>query len=384
MTITKRKNKSGSYSYRIKVSLGYDHNGKQIVKSTTYVPPKGMPAKQAEREANKFGIIFEEKCERDRSFTDKIRFRVLADEWITLMEHTKELKPSTLTRLKGLRERTYQFLGDVYVCEISYKMIQDFVISLTNDNVNQRTGKGLSQKTQKHYISFVSDVFRYALKCNLISFNPCKDISTIKTEIKIVQPYTLDEVRDILKRIDEKAPIKYKVFFNLLPYTGARRGEILGLEFGDIDFNTGVVDICRTSNYQPNEGIYTSSTKTIASERCLYFPPELLDMIKTLKYVQRTFKTDRLFISSKGKPMHPNTPYTWLQRFCERERLPFKGLHAFRHFFATQAFYNGVNIKDVSAMLGHAQTSTTMDIYAHAIEKVNKNAFKSVADAINH
>lgn len=47
MTITKRKNKSGSYSYRIKVSLGYDHNGKQIVKSTTYVPPKGMPAKLA-------------------------------------------------------------------------------------------------------------------------------------------------------------------------------------------------------------------------------------------------------------------------------------------------------------------------------------------------
>lgn len=382
MTITKRKKKNGTYSYRIKVSLGYDHNGKQIIKSTTYVPSKELTAKQAEREAYKYGIIFEEKCERDKTFTNKVRFRTLADEWLNLMDTTKKLKPSTLTRFKGLRDRTYQALGDIFVQDISYKIIQDFIVSLADDNVNLITGKGLSQKTQKHHITFISDVLKYAMKCNLISFNPCKDISTIKTNSKTVEPYSLNEVKTILSRINEKAPTKYKVFFYLLACSGARRAEILGLEFGDINYDTGIVDICRTSNYQTGEGVYTGSPKTESSERLLYFPESVINLVRQLEYEQRRFDSERLFVSKNGKPMHPNTPYTWLQRFCEREKLPFKGLHAFRHFFATQAIYNGINVNEVSAMLGHSQTSTTINIYAHAIEKVNKEAFCSVTKSI--
>ena len=92
--------------------------------------------------------------------------------------------------------------------------------------------------------------------------------------------------------------------------------------------------------------------------------------------------TDRLFVTWNGKPMHPNTPYTWLERFCKLEEIPFKGLHSFRHFVATQALTSGVDVKSVSAMLGHSQTSTTLNVYAHAVQDTNEKALNSVAQLL--
>lgn len=67
--------------------------------------------------------------------------------------------------------------------------------------------------------------------------------------------------------------------------------------------------------------------------------------------------------------MHPNTPYTWLKRFCERHGLKFKGLHSFRHTVATQSIANGEDIKSVSAVLGHSNPGVTLNTYAHAVRK---------------
>ena len=91
---------------------------------------------------------------------------------------------------------------------------------------------------------------------------------------------------------------------------------------------------------------------------------------------------DRIFIGWNGKPMHPSTPYKWLKRFCERENLSFHGLHSFRHFVASQALASGVDVKSVSSMLGHSQTSTTLNIYAHAVQKANEKALNLVADLL--
>lgn len=234
---------------------------------------------------------------------------------------------------------------------------------------------------------------QYAFECGLISESPCKHISTVKTKIEEQSVYSLEETKKILSSINRKADIVYKVFFSLLSYCGMRRAEVLGLEYGDINFHTGEVKIVRTSNYQNSEtGIYTSTPKTKNGYRELVLQPETLDLIKQLKHSQVRKarkcgeywnKSDRLFVTWDGKPMHPNTPYTWLKRFCESEEIPFKGLKAFRHFFATQAITNGVDVKTVSSMLGHAQTSTTLNIYAHAVKKADINGFNTVAKLIS-
>ncbi len=390
-TIQKRKNKSGELSFLIRVSLGYDNQNKQIIKSMTYRPDKELTEKQALKEAHRQAVLFEDKCKAENLSNRRVKFQVLADEWLQLIEQSQEMKPSTIVRLKGLKERTYNAIGNVYVDKLTYRQIQSFILTLSKDGVNQKSGKGLSQKTQKHYLTFISDVMRYALKCGLISVNPCKDITTVKTETKEKEIYSLEELRVLLSKISEKANIEYKVFFNLLAYCGLRRGEALGIEYKDIDFDNGVLSIVRTSNYNKDTGVYTSTPKTKSSNRCLKLQPTIIDLIMQLKKEQLKqankigdlwVDNDRLFVTWCGEPMHPNTPYTWLERFCKSEDIAFKGLHSFRHSVATQTITNGVDIKTVSSFLGHSQTSTTLNIYAHAVQKSNAKALELMANLL--
>ena len=386
-------NKTGKPSYLIKVSLGYDDFGKQRIKSFTYKPDEAMSERQAFKEAQKQAILFEEKCKSLELSNKRIKLKYLADEWLDLMESTNEMKSATITRMKTLKRRTYESLGDTYVDKITYRQIQSFIIGLSKDGVNQTTGKGLSQKTQKHYITFISDILKYALKCGYIASNPCKDIAVVKTAPKEKDIYSLEELQTMLKKIDEKASTDYKVFFNLLAYCGLRRGEALGIEYKDIDFENNTVSIVRTSNYSVEKGVYTDTPKTKSSYRQLQLQPFIIELIKNLRKEQQAtaeklgdlwVENDRLFITWDGKPMHPNTPYTWLERFCKSEGIAFKGLHSFRHSVATQAITNGVDIKTVSSVLGHSQTSTTLNIYTHAVQKSNVQALNMMANLLQN
>lgn len=392
-TIQKRLSKSGKPSYLIKVSLGYDDFGKQRIKSLTYKPDTDMSERQAFKEAQKQAILFEEQCKSLALNNKRIKFKYLADDWFELVEKTGEMKEATLARMKKLKDRTYKALGDTYVDKITYRQIQSFIIGLAQDGVNQTTGKGLSQKTQKHYLTFISDVLKYAIKCGYITVNHCKDISTVKTDKKEKDIYSLEELQTILKKINEKASTDYKVFFNLLAYCGLRRGEALGLEYKDIDFKNNTVSIVRTSNYSVEKGVYTDTPKTKSSCRQLQLQPFIIELIKNLRKEQQAVaeklgdlwvENDRLFITWDGKPMHPNTPYTWLERFCKSEGIAFKGLHSFRHSVATHAITNGVDIKTVSSVLGHSQTSTTLNIYTHAVQKANVQALNMMADLLQN
>lgn len=406
-TISKRTSKKGEVSYLIRVSLGYNKSGQQIVKSMTYKPESGMKPKAVEKELNRQAVLFEEQAKQDYEQQLKreaeqqeqsdneiayaknhITIKELADEWLSLQEVSKELKTSSLLKMKSCKERSYNAIGDILVSKLSYRKIQAFISSLAKEGMNQKTGGGLSEKTQRHYLNFISDVMLYSKKCGYTDNNPCRDITFTKSQQKEKDIYSLDEAKKILALINEKAPLNYKVFFNLLAYSGMRRGEALGIEYKDINFDTSVLSICRTSNYHQGYGVYTDTPKTKSSYRSLYIQPFIVDMIKLLKEEQKTqadncgdlwVECDRLFITWNGKPLHPSAPYKWLKRFCEHEKLPFKALHSFRHFVASQVIANGTDIKAVSNMLGHSQTSTTLNIYAHAVQQANENALNSVA-----
>ena len=138
----------------------------------------------------------------------------------------------------------------------------------------------------------------------------------------------------------EDEPLKYRAFFYLMAYSGFRRGEMLGLEWKDIDFENNIISVHRTSNQTKARGIYTDTTKTKRSQRTLKISPYIMDILKALKVEQDEealklgdywVDTDRLFTKDNGEPQHPNTTYTWLKRFCERNSLPFYDLHSFRH-----------------------------------------------------
>ena len=355
-------------SYLIRVSCGYDSKGKQIIQSMTWKPDEKMTPKQVEKELNRQAVMFEEACMH--GFQSKaIKFEELAEEWFE--EYAKpNLRNTTYERLLQLRKRIYGAIGHLRMDKITPRQIQFFVNSLAKDGANERTGKPLAPKTIRHNLSLISDVFSYAVRMGVVSDNPCTKVTIPKGEQKEKQIYTPAEVKRFLELL-ENEPLKYRVFFNLLIYSGFRRGEMLGLEWRDVDFENNIISVRRTSNYTGQRGIYTDTTKTKRSQRTLKFPQEIMDLLKVFKTQQdaeaerigsKWVYTDRLFVKWNGEPMNNQTPYGWLNEFCKKNNLPFYGIHCFRHLFASLLVNQGVDIVTVSGALGHSAVSTTVNL----------------------
>ena len=383
-TIQKR---NGSYS--IRVSCGYDTRGKQIIQSMTWKPDEGMTPKQIEKELKRQSVLFEEACMK--GFQSKaVKFETFCEEWFEDYAKTN-LRNTTYERLLQLRGRIYPVIGHIRMDKITPRQIQTFVNSLSKEGANERTGKPLAPKTIRHNLSLISDVFGYALKMGVVSENPCSKVTIPKGEVKEKQIYTPAEVERFLTLLNNE-PLKYRTFFYLMIYSGFRRGEMLGLEWKDVDFENNIISVRRTSNYTAKKGVYTDTTKTKRSQRTLKFPQFIMDMLKEYKDEQdaealrlsdRWVETDRLYVKWDGRPMQNGTPYFWLGEFCEKHGLPFYGLHSFRHLFCSLLVNQGVDIVTVSGALGHSCVSTTSNIYCHMLQEAQAKVSDAVANALD-
>ena len=383
-TIQKRNN-----SYSIRVSCGYDTRGKQIIRSMTWKPEEGMTPKQIEKELKRQTVLFEESCMKGFQ-TKAIKFEAFAEEWFN--EYAKiNLRNTTYERLLQLRGRIYPAIGHLRMDKITPRHIQAFVNSLSQEGANERTGKPLAPKTIRHNLSFISNIFTYAAKMGVVSDNPCSKVTIPKNEVKEKQIYTPEEVEKFLTLLNDE-PLKYRTFFYLMIYSGFRRGEMLGLEWKDVDFENNVISVRRTSNYTAKKGVYTDTTKTKKSQRTLKFPQFIMDMLKEYKAEQdaealrlgdRWVETDRLYVKWDGRPMQNGTPYFWLGEFCEKHDLPFYGLHSFRHLFCSLLVNQGVDIVTVSGAMGHSTVSTTSNIYCHTIQQAQAKVSEAITNALD-
>ena len=376
-------------SYLIRVSCGYDSKGRQVIQSMTWKPEPAMTERQIGKELNRQAVMFEDKCLRGYQ-AKAIKFEEFAEQWFE--EYAKpNLRNTTYERLLQLRGRVYPAIGHLRMDKITPRQLQAFVNTLSKDGANERTGKPLAPKTIRHFLSLISDVFSYAVKVGVAPENPCPKVTLPKDPPKEKKIYTREEIERFLNLLNDE-PLKYRVFFNLLIYSGFRRGEMLGLEWKDVDFESDIISVRRTSNYTGKSGIYTDTTKTRRSQRTLKFPKEIMDMLKEFKEEQdaealrigsKWHETDRLFVKWDGRPMHNNTPYFWLGEFCEKHDLPFYGLHSYRHLFASLLVNQGVDIVTVSGALGHCNVSTTSNIYCHMLEEARAKVSEAVTAALD-
>lgn len=373
-------------TYQIRVSVGYDTKGRHKEQAMTWKPEPGMTEKQIQKELNRQAVLFEEKCAHGYCAT-AVKFQDLAEEWFDLYAKYN-LRKTTYQRMTQLTKRVYPAVGHLRMDKITARQLQGFINSLAQDGANMRTGKPLARKTIIHYLSFISDVFSYAMRSDLVSDNPCSKVIIPKGESKEKEIYTQEEMQRLLELL-MKEPLKFRVFFFLIAYSGFRRGEMLGLEWKDIDWENGVISVRRTSNYVPHIGTYTDTTKTRKSQRSLKLADELIDMLRQWQNAQadEAFKmgdkweeTDRIFTRWNGKPLDNNAPYKWLKNLCERNELPFYGIHSFRHFTASAMISAGFDVTTVSGALGHSNSSTTLNIYSHAFQ----SAQARVSNAMNN
>ena len=180
--------------------------------------------------------------------------------------------------------------------------------------------------------------------------------------------------------------------FSILIYTGLRRGELLGLEWSDINFEKKTMSISRTSVHIRSKGIVTDTTKNEYSIREISISDELIELLKLYYQEQQELKaklgdmwveTNRICIRDDGSPMGIGTPYNTLQKLLKKYKLPDVSLHSLRHTNATIMIESGTDLKTTSARLGHSQASTTMNIYVHQIKSSNEHAAENISKALS-
>lgn len=179
----------------------------------------------------------------------------------------------------------------------------------------------------------------------------------------------------------------------LLLDTGMQHGELLGLEWKDINSEACTITVRRNSVYLPQQGVITQTPKTRKSIRTIKVPQDCIDMVRKYKTYQlqerlqlgeQWQKHDRLFTTWNGSPLHPSSVTGWFSKFASDAGLP-DGItiHSLRHTNAMLLIAAGVKVHTVSARLGHAQTSTTMDIYSHAIQSADAAASEAIGSVVH-
>jgi len=183
-------------------------------------------------------------------------------------------------------------------------------------------------------------MFNGAVKWELIEYNPLRKVDAPKFKRKRGNYYDLEQLRALLLAIDENnVESKYRVSVYIAVYCGLRVGEVLGLEWKDIDFEKMLITIRRSSVYAAGE-VITKEPKNESSIRNIYFGEALKIELLKHKEVQDTLssvvpgwtETDRLLTKKEGGPMFPQSVGQWFTKFIKRHNLDKITFHGLRHY----------------------------------------------------
>ena len=378
--------KRGKDSYRLVCTNGYDLNGKLIKHTKTIHGTK----KDAEIELAKFvtevqnGLVIDGKS---------LKFSEFVDVW-KRDYGSKELAPTTYKRYcRMLETRILPYFGHFYINKIRPTDIMKFYDLLEKDtqlvrkkgNNGSKTKKPLSGKTILEHHRLLRAMLHRAVYWQLIVSNPAERVQPPKAKKPKRRSYDDEQTKILLENLEKLTveDTKYKVAIILTIFTGVRLGELMGLEWQDVDFRNGIISINRSSQYLSDMGVFTKVPKTESSIREIAIPEFIISLLEEYKlwyedqkslYGELWTNSDRLFVQADGKPMHPSSISKWFVKYVGTIGLPVINFHGLRHTNASLLVAQNVDIAVVSARLGHAQISTTLDFYVHPLLSHNRKA----------
>ena len=298
----------------------------------------------------------------------------------------KKITRTEIAEKTGLSENTVRICIQGKNCsvETARKIAELLNLKFEKTFLVLNENKQLSSRTVSGYHRFISSVLSQAVKEGLIPFNVAERAEIPKIKKKKIGSFQTSELISILNAL-EKEPLKWRVVVHLLMITGARRGEVLGIRWSDIDEKSNSIHICNNVLYTPDRGTYQDSVKTEESDRWIAIPAETMKLLKEWKDHQEEETEEKgnffknpdqlLFTQENGSPMCPDSVTTYLRRFSKKYNLPHIHPHKFRHTMASMLIFERVDPVSVSHRLGHSQVSTTTDIYADAFKEAEeKNA----------
>lgn len=378
--------KRGKDSYRLIVCHGFNLECKPIRHTKTVHGTKA----QAKVELAKFvaeveqGTVIEGKS---------ITFKEFTEIW-KRDYGSKELAPSTYNRYLGMLEaRILPYLGHFKLDRIKPTDIMKFYDMLDKDtqirrvkcNNGYRTLKPLSQKTILEHHRLLSAMLHRAVYWQLIVSNPAERVQPPKTSKPLRRHYDEDQTKILVDNLQQLKgnQIKYRTAILLDIFTGARLGELVGLEWSDIDLKNGIININKSSQYLSEKGVFTKAPKTESSIRDVAIPDFIVSLLEEYKLwydEQKSFcdelwtDSNRLFVQADGKPMHPSTISKWFVKYVGQIGLPVINFHGLRHTNTTLLISQNIDVAVVAARLEHAQITTTFNFYVHPIISHNRNA----------
>ena len=352
------------------------------------------------------------------SFADFVR-----DKWWVDHVMDGEHTPSSISFYKYMSEDLVSYFGKKKLNSIDAEAVKRYLKYLRTE-ATTGSGAPLAPTTIQHHFGTLRNIMQYARRFHYIKDNPCQDLSQKekphrgKKKIdffdpseaqKFMQAMAEDHAAAVerLNRASKKANKKeyrralgkyrdslyWQCLMNVLITTGVRRGECVGLQWGDIDGEKLTLSISRNVSVDKDspQKYHIGNTKT-GEDRVIPISRRLYDMLMSLKREQAAARNEILlpsafiFCSEKNAndPLYPTTVTRHVSEFIKRHNLNYvSSPHDLRHTAATLALESGADLKQVQELLGHKDASTTMQFYAGVTDEAKRRTVEGIESLIN-
>lgn len=384
----------GNNKFKLTVSAGFVGGKRQRFYRTITATGK--------KEVDKQLALFVAEIEKNEySRPQKLTFaKFITETWIpNYAEKPNQLAPKTAYRYKEMiASRIIPMLGNTQLEKLSATDLDNFYNTLRKKHTfisqaketlgKEKISNGLSETTIKHHHRLITLILNYAIQKGTLKDNVANRADAPKAQKKSSRCYDEDETFALLDLLEE-APLKYRVIVSLALVSGCRLGEIMGLEWCDIDFNKSTIEIRQARQYIPGMGTFVKDPKTQESQRIISIPKDVMDLLALYqasyeadkrKAKNLWFKSNSVFVAYDrktkqfGKPMFPYSASHWLNKFIKKNNLPPLPFHGLRHTSASLLIHQGLNATAIAARLGHSSSVTTQKIYLHQFKKADQRA----------
>lgn len=306
-----------------------------------------------------------------------LTYKDVFDQWFS--NHSKTIKASTQKTIQfKFKKHILPRFGRLKIKDISkaycQKMINEIADSIASVN---------------DYKIQANQVFKYAIKMDIISKNPMEHVMIPKQQKELISTenemnrrnyWTKEEVKHFLTLTTQELSYRDYVLFNLLIYTGARKGELLSLTWDDIDFEAASIRLIKTLFFSEGEFLF-QTPKTGQSKRSISLDGQSLSLLKKWRTRQKEENLAQLnalnnhnlvFSRDNGSPLRLAYPNEKLKSIINKEKLHQITVHGLRHTHASLLFEAGASIKEVQERLGHSDIKMTMNIYTHVTNTIKE------------
>ena len=341
MEIKSYKKKNGDTAYMFRAYIG------KVDGSSRYITRRGFETKGKARAAL---LQLQNDIENEEQTKKEITVEEISEKW--LEEYSETVQDSTYIKTsRNFKNHIYPALGDKKIGSITPLQMQEQVNEWSRKLVYGRKLKGL-----------MNNVFKYAIRHGYIDSNPIESVvaAARKKSNEKSDFYNKDELKSFMKLVAKTKDLEKIVLFRLLAFTGARRGEILALEWKDWNNNTLNINKAITRGFAGEE---IGNTKTVSSKRLISLDQTTQNILK--KWRKQKPGTRYIFENEFGKPIPTSLPRKWLLGVLKDSKLRPIKIHGFRHTHASLCFDAGMTLKQVQHRLGHTDLKTTMNVYTH-------------------